>query len=119
MPGPDNETPATVAPRASGHPESSALQATDIQVGHCYSNGEFGPNWQVRRVVGDDGVTSSPSGRDAVVSYRIVAGHSRRREGAAARSAFAQWARYEVYLNENSWQRVSTPCHLAVTGDAA
>ena len=95
------------------------LQATDIQLGRCYSNGEFGPDWQVRRVIGDDGAATSSSGVDALVSYRIVAGNNRRREGRATRSAFAQWARYEVYLNENSWQRVSTPCHLAVTGNAA
>ncbi len=37
----------------------------------------------------------------------------------ASHEAFADWARYEVCLNENSWQRIdTTPCLIA-TDNAA
>jgi CBS domain-containing membrane protein len=104
---------------ASGNTESGTLRPADIGIGRYYSNGEFGLQWQVRQVIGDSGMDTAESGRDPVVTYRIVAGHKRRQEGSARRQEFAGWARYEVYLNENSWQRVDTAHHHAVADNAA
>ena len=71
-------------------------------VGHCYSNGRYGADWQVREVleirpVGDDG--------RQVVTFRIVAGAGRRQTGRTGLLAFRRWARHEVVRNENSWLR--------------
>lgn len=70
-------------------------------------------------MIGESRTNTAESSTDPLVTYRIVAGHKRRQEGSVMRQEFAGWARYEVYLNENSWQRVATTLHPAVTGDAA
>ena len=47
---------------------------------------------------------STQPGRDQVI-YRVVAGKDRRSTGVCTREEFANWAKYEVFRNENSWQR--------------
>jgi CBS domain-containing membrane protein len=79
----------------------TALSAPQIQLGHYYSNGEYGSNWSVRQVVDES------TDREQVI-YKVVAGQGRRNSGTLSRDEFAQWAKYEVYLNENSWQRVAS-----------
>jgi hypothetical protein len=44
--------------------------------------------------------------RDQII-YKVVAGKGRRSSGTMKRQDFAAWAKYEVFLNENSWQRVA------------
>ena len=95
------------------------MHPADIRIGRCYCNGAFGQDWQVRRVIDSTGPGTTESGADGTVTYRVVAGNKRRQTGTAGREAFAGWARYEVCLNENSWQRVDTTPHPAATGDAA
>lgn len=85
------------------HHTRSALRPEHIRLGRYYSNGEYGDGWSVRRVIDESGVRGGD--RDQVI-YRVVAGKDRRSTGTLEREAFAKWARYEVYLNENSWQRV-------------
>jgi hypothetical protein len=109
----------TLCRLASGNPESGILHPADIRAGRYYSNGEFGPQWQVRQVTGEDGMKTAESGTDPLVTYRIVAGHKRRQKGSSSTQEFANWARYEVYRNENSWQCVDSPHHHAVTDNAA
>jgi CBS-domain-containing membrane protein len=109
----------TLCTLAAGNVENGTLHPADIRVGRYYSNGEFGPQWQIRQVIADTGVRPAESGTDPVVAYRIMAGYKRRQEGSTSRRGFAAWARYEVYLNENSWQRVSAMRHDAVTDNAA
>lgn len=104
---------------ASLNARAGSLHPADIHVGRCYCNGTFGPDWQVRQVTGIAGSGTSETRMNDTVTYRVVAGSERRQTGTAGRETFAGWARYEVYLNENSWQRVdTTPCS-AVTDDAA
>ncbi len=81
----------------------SGPRSDQIKLGAYYSNGEYGSNWSVRQVV-DESRHPQPH-RDQLI-YKVVAGQGRRSSGTAAREDFARWARYEVYLNENSWQRV-------------
>jgi len=98
---------------------SGPLHPADIRVDGYYCNGAFGPDWQVRRVIGDAGPVTAVSGANTMVTYRIVAGNKRRHVGTARLKDFAGWVRYEVSLNENSWQRVDTTPRCAVTGDTA
>ncbi len=80
------------------------ISVDHIKLGHCYSNGEYGSNWAVRQVV-DESNDPRPD-RDQII-YKVVAGKGRRSSGTMSREEFAQWSKYEVYLNENSWQRVA------------
>ena len=80
------------------------LSLDHIKLGRYYSNGEFGANWSVRQVV-DESDNPRP-GRDQII-YKVIAGQGRRSSGVISRQDFARWAKYEVFLNENSWQRVA------------
>lgn len=82
--------------------QSRCLKPGDIVAGRYYSNGHHDTRWQIRQVVD---MPKAESDRDLLI-YKIVAGHGRRGTGTATRGDFARWARHEVFLNENSWQRV-------------
>jgi CBS domain-containing membrane protein len=86
------------------------LSVNQIKLGHYYSNGEYGSNWSVRQVV-DESNNLRP-GRDQII-YKVIAGKGRRCCGTISREEFARWAKYEVYLNENSWQRVASSIDYA------
>jgi CBS-domain-containing membrane protein len=86
------------------HHTRSRLTPADIQLGRYYSNGQYGEEWSVRRVIDESEVQGGE--RDQVI-FRVVAGKGRRSTGAMTREEFAKWARYEVALNENSWHRVN------------
>jgi len=108
-----------IVSQASHNASAASLHPANIHAGRCYCNGTFGPDWQVRQVI-DNGGSGTPESRmHDRVTYRVVAGSERRQTGSSERETFAGWARYEVYLNENSWQRVATTPRPAVTGDAA
>jgi CBS-domain-containing membrane protein len=117
-PAPDisENKPDTVSSPASGKAESGTLDPADIRVGAYYCNGEFSPDWQVRQVI-ESSATTEP-GTDDRVAYTVVAGSERRQTDTVKREVFAHWARYEVCLNESSWQRDDTKPHPAVTGNA-
>jgi hypothetical protein len=74
-----------------------------IQSGRYYSNGAYGRAWGVRQVIT---CAPDPNTGEERVSFRGMAGSCRRKQGNASLTDFAAWARYEVSLNENSWQRV-------------
>ncbi len=87
---------------AEQHAQSDHLPLATIQIGHYYSNGKYGSEWSVRQAV-DQGADDRP---DALLIYKGVAGAERRSTGTCTRQDFARWSKYEVILNENSWQRV-------------
>jgi CBS domain-containing membrane protein len=87
--------------RARVHAGEGHLSSAQIQLGKSYSNGDYGDDWSVRQVLDE----STQPGRDQVI-YRVLAGKDRRSTGVCAREEFAHWAKYEVFRNENSWQRV-------------
>ena len=89
--------------RAKRNAQSISLKPEDIELGKYYSNGHYGDSWQVRRIIDMPDPVKTDS--DLVI-YRIVAGSNRRSNGTATLGDFAHWARYEVCLNESSWQRV-------------
>jgi hypothetical protein len=75
----------------------------EIRTQAYYSNGGYGRAWGVRQVLecGRDGESGT-----ATVRFRGIAGTCRRKTGACTLDEFRKWARYEVALNENSWQRI-------------
>jgi CBS-domain-containing membrane protein len=86
-----------------------------LQTGHCYSNGRYGQDWQVRQIL--EIRAAGEDGRE-VVTYRVLAGSGRRHTGKAGALEFRRWARHRVERNENSWRRVdeaaseAPPYHL-------
>lgn len=90
---------------ATGQARTRHLHADHIQLGRCYSNGEFGDGWSVRHII--DESPSADADRDMVI-YKVVAGLGRRTTGVATRSDFAHWARHEVMRDEDNWKRVTT-----------
>ena len=90
---------------ANHHAHLFNIEPEQLQIGHYYSNGHFGDDWEVRYIV--DEVQSGRMDED-IIRFNVVAGRRRHVRESVNRLVFARWARYEVYLNENSWQRVST-----------
>lgn len=88
---------------AEQHAQSDHLPLTAVQIGRYYANGKYGADWSVRQVV-DQGPDQSAEG---LLIFKGVAGAERRSTGTCTRQDFARWAKYEVCLNENSWQRVN------------
>ena len=95
---------ARVYQLAAQHSKTARMEPWQIRLHGFYSNGEFGDDWSVRQVV--DESTHSDSEKDKII-YKAVAGKGRRRSGVSTRAEFARWARYEVFRDENSWQRRS------------
>ncbi len=91
---------------AHEHAERGTRHPDDIGMWRYYSNGRYGPDWQVRRIIDEETSGSDPA-RQRVI-YRVVAGPNRRFSAVCTRAEFARWARYEVIRNENSWQRVES-----------
>lgn len=75
----------------------------ELRRGAYYSNGSYGRSWGVREVTGFD--LDAETGEETV-AFRGLAGICRRKTGLCTVAEFRAWARHEVVLNENSWQRV-------------
>ena len=88
---------------AIAHANETHLAARQIQLGHFYSNAEYGDTWAVRQIV-DESPNPDPA-KDLVV-YKVVAGNGRRGSGYMTRQTFSQWARCELVRDENNWRRV-------------
>ena len=86
---------------ATHHAQERQAIGLEIRPGRYYSNGRYGADWAVRRVL-----TVGAGGDAATVSYRVAAGAQRRTRGTMTSAAFADWARHEVERDENTWRRV-------------
>jgi len=82
------------------HTQAISLQLEQIQLGHYYSNGLYNKQWSIRLVIAE-----TDNSHDEI-TYKIISGENRRKIETCTRAEFAQWAKYEVFRNENSWQRV-------------
>lgn len=109
----------TICSLAGCKTESGGMDPTAIRMGSYYCNGAFGPDWQVRQVTEYSDSVTSATHADDNLSYRVIAGKKRRHTEITTRKALAEWARYEVSLNENSWQRVNTTNAPIVMDNAA
>ncbi|NCS65296.1 MAG: hypothetical protein COS39_06015 [Hydrogenophilales bacterium CG03_land_8_20_14_0_80_62_28] len=78
------------------------MDAAAISNGRYYSNGAYGRSWGVRLVTG---IAADPASGQPVVTIKGIAGACRRKAATCTLAEFAAWAKYEVALNENSWQR--------------
>ena len=85
---------------ATGKAQARSFPLQRIVLGHCYSNGGFGDDWSVRKVV--DASPSDDPERDMLV-YKVVAGRNLRSSGVATRRDFAHWARHEVRADGDRW----------------
>lgn len=88
--------------------EARRLKPEHIRVGGYYSNGAFGSDWAVRRVVDAD-----PADPDGDVIWRVVAGRDRNTTGLSTRRELAQWAACEVVRSESTWVRSAEPTMTA------
>jgi hypothetical protein len=78
------------------------INVAELRPGNYYSNGLYGAEWQVRQIID---MASPMKSTDDLLIYKIVAGPGRRSTGTCSFESFANWCLYEVFLNENSWQR--------------
>ena len=82
--------------------ENRQLDPEELMPGHYYSNGKYGDEWSVRRIID---LSAGSNGREDGIIYRIVEGEGAPSNGAATRTEFARWALYEVFRQEDSWRR--------------
>ncbi len=98
--------PVPDIPQSSMQTVEGERKPGEVIIGRYYCNGDFGEEWQVRKVLK---MPESIDRRELV--YMVVAGHQRRTVKRVSVEEFKRWANYEVWPNENSWQRV------AIVGD--
>lgn len=95
---------------ATRHQRRARLSPAAIRLGHYYSNGRYGEDWAVRRVLDEAGSSGDP---DEQLIYKVVAGAGRRTTGTTTRGEFARWAVHEVERDENSWRRAGEDTHAS------
>lgn len=76
------------------HAANEQLSASQVKLGHYYTNGLHGAQWSVRRII-DEHCSDDPL-RDMVI-YRVVEGHGLRSSDSCTRRDFANWASREVF----------------------
>lgn len=76
------------------HAQTPSFLPGQIILGHYYSNGRHGPEWQVRRII--DEASSDDPQKDMVI-YRVVEGQGIRSASSCTRTEFAQWAVRELF----------------------
>lgn len=94
---------------AKQNARTSTLDPMTIKLRHYYSNGHYGPFWQVRQII--DIASPAKSASDKVI-YRIVAGNNLYSNGIASREDFVKWARYEVFQKDDAWLRLENSEHV-------
>ena len=77
---------------------SAVISPEDIVAGACFSNGEFGSEWQVREVVSINGDQ---------IDYRVAAGDLKGEIGEIGANEFRNWVAYRVVRDGDSWNRVA------------
>lgn len=85
------------------HASQLSFLPVKISTGLYYSNGELGDSLSVRKVI-----KLSDEGPDAVVTFRIVAGHEQVTVNTTSLADFNDWQQYEVILKEGVWHRIMT-----------
>lgn len=84
------------------HAQSTGIEPMNLELGQYYSNGHFGPNWQVRQIID---MAKMKSTTDKVI-YKVVAGKNLYTTGIASGDDFSHWARYEVFQEGEKWLRL-------------
>lgn len=76
------------------HAETPNFSSNQIKLGHYYTNGKHGADWQVRQII-DEARSDDPK-KDMVI-YRIAEGKGLQSADSCTREEFAQWANRELY----------------------
>lgn len=79
------------------------MSLDELKPGYFYSNGAFGKTWGVRQF---SAITTCPDTGNTFYQFKGVAGVCRRKKGECTPEDFANWAKYEVALQETDWKRV-------------
>lgn len=82
--------------------QETSLTPDQLHVGHFYSNGKYGEEWSVRKIVD---ASDRLEAEDTVI-FKVVAGNGRRSSGYSTVDDFLRWANYRVILDEENWKRV-------------
>jgi CBS-domain-containing membrane protein len=92
----------TIYDLATHSHSTRSLDPDTLEPGGFYSNGKYGPDWAVRQII-DESRSDDPD-KDLVI-YKTVAGKGLRHTGFATRREFANWAKHEVYRDDENWRR--------------
>jgi len=87
------------------HHHTKPLSHQNIALNLYYSNGEYGNLWSVRQIIN---ITKTKIEGEEKLSYKVVAGANRRTFGETTKTNFSHWAKHEVTLIDENWQRVNT-----------
>lgn len=90
---------------AREHSEQEKTPVTQLQVGCFYSNGKWGSEWSIRRII--DAPEKKSEDKDKII-YKIVAGAGAYNNGMTTVAEFRNWASHQVVQLENGhWKKVS------------
>lgn len=88
---------------ASKHALRASREAGMLVAGNYYSNGEFGDGLPVRKLLE---LEEGGDGKEAKVTYQIVAGEGEGGSGTISKAEFMAWRRYEVIPADGGWHRI-------------
>lgn len=94
---------------AQTHSWENSIDPMQFESGQYYSNDHNGDFWQVRQVI--DIASPAKTFGDKLI-YKVVDGSNLYNTGALTREEFSQWARYQVFQNNNSWLRIESNAHI-------
>jgi len=80
------------------HLETPTFSASQIILGHYYTNSKHGAEWSVRQII-DEAISDDPK-KDMVI-YRVVEGQGLQSADSCTRSEFAKWASRELFPNHS------------------
>jgi len=75
------------------HADNDKLNASEIQLGHYYTNGKHGSEWSVRQVIDE---APNPNPKNDLIIYRCSEGLDYGQSDSCTRAEFAQWAVREL-----------------------
>ena len=75
------------------HADKDKLSASEIQLGHFYTNAKHGHEWSVRQVIDE---ASNPNPKNDLIIYRCSEGKNYGQVDSCPRTEFAQWAVREL-----------------------
>jgi CBS-domain-containing membrane protein len=75
------------------HAQDDKLRASEIKLGHYYTNGKHGNEWSVRQVIDE---APNPNPNNDLIIYRCAEGMDYGQSDSCTRTEFAQWAAREL-----------------------
>jgi len=88
---------------ADKHAKEVAVRYKQLAVGRTYSNDKHDAQWSVRQIIELPGDWQN---EQAVLHFKIVAGHGQGATQTATQADFANWMTHEVALERGTWNRV-------------